>query len=97
MVLTFNSIGLTKTRNRCAKIPNAKMAYESQWNKIHPCYLHPQTISMLSVQLNSTYLVQPDDVEYLGIHLDRRLPWRKHTGWRGADWHNSNLNITPAR
>ena len=31
-----------------------------------------------SVQLNSTYLVQPVDVKYLGIHLDRRLPWRKH-------------------
>jgi hypothetical protein len=32
-----------------------------------------------SVQLNSTYLVQPDDVKYLGIHLDRRLTWHKHT------------------
>jgi hypothetical protein len=31
-----------------------------------------------SLQLNNTYLVQPDDVNYLGIHLDRRLTWRKH-------------------
>jgi hypothetical protein len=31
-----------------------------------------------SVQLSSTYLVQPDDVKYLGIHLDRRLTWRRN-------------------
>ena len=31
-----------------------------------------------SVQLNSTYLVQPADVKYLSINLDRRLTWRKH-------------------
>ena len=30
------------------------------------------------VQLNSTYLIQPDNVKYLVIHLDRRLTWRKH-------------------
>jgi len=36
-----------------------------------------------SVQLNSAYLVQPADVKYFGIHLDRRLTWRKHitTKW----------------
>jgi len=31
-----------------------------------------------SVQLNGVSLVQPDEVKYLGLHLDRRLTWRKH-------------------
>jgi hypothetical protein len=30
------------------------------------------------VQLNNKQLTQPDDVKYLGIHLDRKLTWRKH-------------------
>ena len=31
-----------------------------------------------TVQLNNKQLTQPDDVKYLGIHLDRKLTWRKH-------------------
>ena len=31
-----------------------------------------------SVQLNNKHLAQPDDVKYLGIHLHRKLTWRKH-------------------
>jgi len=30
------------------------------------------------VQLNNEQLPQADEVKYLGIHLDRRLTWRKH-------------------
>ena len=30
------------------------------------------------VQLNDKQLTQTDDVKYLGIHLDRKLTWRKH-------------------
>ena len=30
------------------------------------------------VQLNGTYLPHTEDVKYLGVHLDRRLTWRKH-------------------
>jgi hypothetical protein len=44
-----------------------KMAYEGK--KMNTC---------LPVQLNNKQLSQPDDVKYLGIHLDRKLTWRKH-------------------
>jgi hypothetical protein len=30
------------------------------------------------VHTNSVHLPQQDDVKYLGLHLDRRLTWRKH-------------------
>jgi hypothetical protein len=30
------------------------------------------------VTLNNVHLPQADEVKYLGIHLDRRLTWRKH-------------------
>jgi hypothetical protein len=30
------------------------------------------------VQLNGTYLPYTDEVKYLGVHLDRRLTWRKN-------------------
>jgi hypothetical protein len=30
------------------------------------------------VHINDVQLPQPDDVKYLGLHLDRRLNWHKH-------------------
>jgi len=30
------------------------------------------------VQLNNKQLTQPDDLKYVGIHLDRKLTLRKH-------------------
>ena len=30
------------------------------------------------VQLNNKQLTQPEEVKYLGIHLDRKFTWRKH-------------------
>jgi hypothetical protein len=32
----------------------------------------------MPVQLNNTQLTQPDEVKYLGMHLDRKLTLRKH-------------------
>ena len=34
--------------------------------------------SLPPVQLNGTSLLQPEEVKYLGMHLDRRLTWRNH-------------------
>ena len=30
------------------------------------------------VQLNDKQLTQTEEAEYLGMHLDRKLTWRKH-------------------
>ena len=48
------------------------------------------------VQLNSTYLVQPADVKYLGIHLDRRLTWRNHITTKKNSWTSNYENCTGA-
>ena len=36
------------------------------------------TMTCPPVKLNSEQLPQADEVKYLGIHLDRKLTWRKH-------------------
>jgi len=50
-----------------------KMENQSQWGKI--CtgdFHHPQK------DVPTSDLGQPEDARYLGLHLDRRLNWRKH-------------------
>jgi len=46
------------------------------------------------VKLNNDHLLQADEVKYLGIHLDRRLTWRKHinTKRQQLDLKLRNLN-----
>jgi hypothetical protein len=55
-----------------------KMAYEDKWNKISPSYLYPKKEYKSPLQLNNKQLAQAEEVKYLGIHLDRKLTWRKH-------------------
>jgi len=38
----------------------------------------PNKLTCPPVKLNNEQLPQADEVKYLGIHLDRRLTWRKH-------------------
>ena len=54
------------------------LAYESQWNKVNSIYSYLKKSVSPSVQLNNKHLAQPHNVKYLGIHLDRKLTWRKH-------------------
>jgi hypothetical protein len=37
------------------------------------------------VQLNKKQLTQPEEVKYLGIHLDRKLTWRKNISTKGKE------------
>jgi hypothetical protein len=53
----------------CMKANETKSAHVTFTLKRPPCP---------SAQLNSTYLVQLDDVKYLCTHLVRWLTWRKH-------------------
>jgi hypothetical protein len=44
------------------------------------------------VQLNKKQLTKTEEVKYLGIHLDRRLTWRKHISAKRKIW-TSNYAI----
>jgi len=57
-------------------IAKKKMENQSQWGKI--CtgdFHHPQKDV---ATLNGLRILQAEDARYLGLHLDRRLNWRKH-------------------
>jgi len=48
---------------------------QSRWGKICTGDIyHPQR----DVTLNGLQVLQTEDARYLGLHLDRRLNWRKH-------------------
>ena len=55
-----------------------KMAYEGKWNKASPIYFTLKKNTCPPVQLNDKQLTQTEEAKYLGIHLYRKLTWRKH-------------------
>jgi len=59
------------------------MVYESKWNQIGPSHLHFKKGHVSPVQLNNIHFPQTDSVNYLGIHLNRKLTWRNHISAKG--------------
>jgi len=41
--------------------------------------IHKETCLSNSVTLNGLRISQAEDAKYLGLHLDRKLDWKKHT------------------
>jgi hypothetical protein len=54
------------------------MENESQWIQVGPHHIHYTKRNVPLVHINTVQLTQDDDVNYLGLHLDRRLTWHKH-------------------
>jgi len=53
------------------------MACEGKLNKVQVTFtLNKNTCPPL--QLNNKQVTQPEEVKYLGIHLDQKLTWHKH-------------------
>jgi hypothetical protein len=49
----------------------------NEFKSIHVTFtIRRETFS--PVHINNVQLPQEDDIEYLGLHLDRRLTWHKH-------------------
>jgi len=48
------------------------------------CYVHPEQAKP-PLTLNNTLLPQANEVTYLGVHLDRRLTWRRHIEAKRTD------------
>lgn len=65
-----NLINQLKQDRRLSK----EMGNQSQWNRIS---VSNRRGSCPPVSLNNQQLPQ-DDAKYLGLHLDRRLTWKKH-------------------
>jgi len=46
--------------------------------KASQCMLFTRTVTCSAVYLNGTRIPRANDVKYLGVHLDRKLNWKKH-------------------
>jgi hypothetical protein len=46
-----------------------------------------------SVTLNGQSIPQAEDAKYLGLHLDRRLNWRKHIYQAKTTWTSTGENV----
>ena len=55
-----------------------EMELTSQWTEIHSHYIYAQTIHLPSGPNQWDTSTASKQVKYLGVHLDRRLTWRKH-------------------
>jgi hypothetical protein len=52
--------------------------YKSYWMQVCPYLIQNTKRDLSPVHINSVHLPQQENVKYLGLHLDRRLTWRKH-------------------